>query len=799
MRRWIVSLAFLGVFVGTQACGGGAESTELDVADAGDVSLDGTPDVGPDGASDTGPDGASDTGPDVPLGPPPRVSTAFSVRGSVEQVHAWDATPATRLELVDADGFVAAEGTADEWGALVLRTIAPGAGYALRRVDAPDDYTGPLTVASVDDPPPDPTFYAGQTLTIGFGYLQVRDGTLLSAFVTLPGPPEEGPYPTVVNYSGYSPSRPGHSLGDQVTPFCGDLPVLCDAPDDPSNLVAALNGYATVGVNMRGTGCSGGAYDYFEPLQTLDGYDVVEIVAAQPWVKGHRVGMVGLSFPGIGQLFVGAARPPSLAAIAPQSVIADSATSCLMPGGIYNDGFAFEWHQMVLDRARPYDPGWVKDVVAAGDTICDQHQKQHGQLRDAIAEALEAPFYTDEVAKPVDPSAWVDRVEVPVFLTGQWQDEQTGPHFAALLDKFTGAPVTHFVVTNGVHPDGFAPQDLVAWLDFLALYVADQVPGMPAKVKVLGGVFMSQVFGASMTFPDSAFEDHPDAASARAAYEAEPPVRVIFDSGADPSLPPNAPQGTFEQRFAAWPIPGTVATRFYFQPGGALASSEPAADGGVSSFVHEPEAGHRTMGLTGGINGVTPGWQWAPLVDGRAVAFVTAPLVDDQVLIGHGSADLWIRVDAADADLEVNLTEVRPDGQETYVQSGWLRASHRALRDDATELRPIKSHREEDVAPLVPGEWTLARVELMPFAHVFRAGSRIRLSVDTPGDSRASWRFRLLEFATPPVIEIGHDAAHPSSVALPVVPGVEVPTGLPVCDALRGQPCRAYVPAANGG
>jgi len=325
------------------------------------------------------------------------------------------------------------------------------------------------------------------------------------------------------------------------------------------------------------------------------------------------------------------------------------------------------------------------------------------------------------------------------------------------------------------------------------------VPGMPAKIKVLGGVFMSQVFGTSLQFPDSAFSGFPDAAAARAAYEAEPPVRVIFDTGADPSLPPNAPQGTFEQRFAAWPIPSTIAERYYFQPGGVLAPTEPDGGGGASSFVHDPEAGHRTMGLTGSINGVTPGWQWAPLVDGKAVAFVSEPLAADQALIGHGSADLWIRVDATDADLEVNLTEVRPDGREVYVQSGWLRASHRALRDDATELRPIKSHREEDLAPLVPGEWTLARVEIMPFAHVVRAGSRLRLSVDTPGDSRASWRFRLLEFATPPTIEIGHDDAHPSSLALPLVPGVTIPTDLPPCDALRGQPCRVYVPAANGG
>jgi predicted acyl esterase len=778
----------------------GDDATGTDGADAlpGDVPTDG---AGPlDGiGADADLASPGDAEDDVPVGPPPHQSGAFAVRPSVLQVMAFDAAPGLALELVDADGAVVASGQADEWGALLFRNVAPGKGYSVRPADAPDDYTGPLTVTSIEGSLPDASFYAAQTLTVGYGYLKVRDGTLLSYFLTLPGPVDQGPYPTVVNYSGYSPSRPGHSLGDQVTPFCGDFPVLCDAPDDPSNLVAALNGFATVGVNMRGTGCSGGAYDYFEPLQSLDGYDVIEIVAAQPWVQSHRVGMVGLSFPGISQLFVGAARPPSLAAIAPQSVIADSATSCLMPGGIYNDGFAFSWHQMVLDAALPYAHGWVKDVVAAGDAVCDQHQRQHGQQRDAITEALDAPWYTDEVAKPVDPTAWVDRVQVPVFLTGQWQDEQTGPHFAALLDKFTGAPVTHFVVTNGVHPDGFAPQALIEWLDFLNLYVADRVPGMSSKVKALGTVFMSQVFGAPLPFPASAYQGYPDAAAARAAYEAQPPVRVIFESGADPAAPGNAPKGTFEQRFTAWPIPGTVADRWYLQPDGGLAPGEPPADGGTDAFEHDPEAGERVVGMTGGINSVSPGWQWTPLVDGKAVAYVTEPLADDRALIGHGSVDLWVRVDADDADLEVNLSEVRPDGSETYVQSGWLRASHRALRGDATELRPIHSHRHEDIQPLTPGEWTYVRIEIMPFVHLFRAGSRVRVSIDTPGDSRASWRFRLLPFDTPPVIEIGHDAAHASSVALPLVPGVLIPTALPACDVLRGQMCRTYVPAANGG
>ena len=98
----------------------------------------------------------------------------------------------------------------------------------------------------------------------------MRDGVRLSAMVRFPdqglyGP---GPYPTVVEYSGYSPSDP--------------------ANEEPGARLARVFGYATVSVNLRGTGCSGGVFDVFNPAQMADGYDVIEIVARQGWVAGGR-------------------------------------------------------------------------------------------------------------------------------------------------------------------------------------------------------------------------------------------------------------------------------------------------------------------------------------------------------------------------------------------------------------------------------------------------------------------------------------------------------------------------------
>ncbi len=804
----------LALLLGLAGCGGTDSAADALAPDAaGDAAApDGlAPDTAPDAAGDTAvPDGlAPETAPDaagdaaVPDadpdagGLPPRSSDTYRVRPSVEQVHIWRAPPATAMEVVDAAGAVLATAPTDELGSLVFRLLPPGTGYAVRPVADPADYTGPFDVVSVAASLPPESFYAAQTLSPGFGYLTMRDGTTLSVFTTLPGPPENGPYPTVVNYSGYSPSQPGTSVGPPIDGFCGDYPILCNAPHDPSILIAGLMGYATVGVNIRGTGCSGGAYDYFEPLQALDGYDVIEIVARQPWVLHHKVAMVGLSFPGISQLFVAAARPPSLAAILPQSVIADTGSSTLLPGGIYNNGFALEWIRMVLDRAVPYGDGWVRDQVDAGDTQCEDNQWLHNQRLDAVSKALDNPFYTDEIAQPLDPTSFVDRVNVPVFLTGHWQDEQTGPHFPVLFPHFTGAPIVRLTATNGIHMDGFVPQILMEWKTFLDLYVARRLPTLDPRVASLGTLFMTQIYGAAINFPANRFAGYTDYATALADYEAEPPVRLIFETGADPHVAAGAPDGTFEAQFTDWPIPETVATRFYLQPDGGLSRDLPPAAGGSSAFEHDPEAGQRITLASGSVEGLHPDWDYRQPIAGKAASFVTEPFAADLVLAGHSSVDLYVQATADDADVEVQVTEVRPDGQESFVQNGWLRLSQRALRADATELRPVKTHREADAAPLPPGEWTLARVEVMPFAHLFRAGSRLRLVIDTPGDSCARWRFLTLEQDPPPVVSIAHQAAYPSSLVLSAIPGVAIPTAMPACPALRGQPCRAYVPFAN--
>lgn len=735
---------------------------------------------------------------------------SFEVRESVEQLHVARADPDLEVELVDATGRRVAAGVTDYQGSLIFRKVEPGSGYRLATRETPAQIAGPFTVMSIEGSAPPQEFYASQRIEPGYGYITTRDGTRLSVFVTLPGPIEEGPYPTVVNYSGYDPSKPGGPVLSSSDPFfmfleglCNQNPevdpldVLCVGPNHPTGLIAGLLGYATVGVNLRGTACSGGAYDFFETLQLLDGYDVIETIAAQDWVLHNRVGLVGLSFPGISTLFVARTQPPSLAAITPLSVVANTVVSTLSPGGILNDGFALEWGQQVLDRADPFGHGWEEDRVEVGDTVCEENQLLHSQKVDIIELARSNPFYPPELGDPLAPELFADRIQVPVFTSGSWQDEQTGGHFPALWDDFVNAPIARFQAFNGAHADGLAPHTLIEWKIFLDFYVAQERLPLEPAVPALTPLLFEKLFGARVNLPVERQEEIDAYATfeeALAGYEAEEPVRILFESGGT-AFAPGAPETTFELRFPSWPPPQTEPRRWYLHGDGSLRDFEPSEAESASLFRHDAAKGRETlMTLDGGPAPARFLWNgWLPE---RQAVFVSEPLDEDLVMVGHGSADLWVRCGSEEAELEVVLSEVRPDGLEMYVQSGWLRASQRALAPDATPLRPVKTHLEQDAAPLSTDAFNLARVEIFPFGHVFRAGSRIRLSVETPGGNRARWQFQLTDYGEEVRHAISHSVVYPSSVLLPVIPDVEVPSELPPCE-LRSQPCRPFAEHVN--
>jgi predicted acyl esterase len=723
----------------------------------------------------------------------------FSAHGSVEQVYVTGLSPKQRMTLLGPGGLAVATKSADAQGGLLFRNVKPGTGYRVRRAGG-GAKSGPLRVLSTRPSPPSTKVYDQTIKPQGYQYLRTRDGTRLAidvhppqdvtqvGGVTVPRVPS-GPTPTLIEYSGYGYADPA-------------------GPQNGIAILANLMGFTVVDVNMRGTGCSGGAFDFFEPLQSLDGYDVIETIARQPWVLHHKVGMMGISYGGISQLFTAQTNPPHLAAISPLSVI-DNTQTTLYPGGILNTGFAVAWAKERIHDAEPASPNggqpWAYERIQGGDRTCKANQALHGEAVNLMKKIRDNSHYRPKVADPLSPVTFVDKIHVPVFMACQWTDEQTGGHCPTLAEHMTGTRRKWFTFTNGTHVDSLDPDTFNRWYDFLQLFVARQAPiTRSAVIQAAGPVIYQEAMGiAGVTMPRDPVQEQPTYAGALKMFEGFKPIRVLFDNGAG-GTKPGQPKPAFERSFSKFPIPGTKGRSWYLSGKGGL-TSQPPARAGANSFDWNANAtpltdftGDTAAGK-GGLWTATPPYHWTQDPPGSALSYLTKPLKGNTTVIGAGAVHLWVRSSTPNVDLQATVSEVRPDGHEVFVQNGWVRGNERKLDPaKSTALEPVLSLRKRDVAPMPKGRYVHVTIPLYYEGHTYRAGSRIRVVISAPNGDQPIWSFSETQPKGHANVSIAYSKRRPSRLLLPTVPRLNVPTGLPPCPGLRGEPCRQYQPLKNG-
>jgi uncharacterized protein len=735
--------------------------------------------------------------------PPP---LPFRGHGSIGEAYVTGAPPGAHLTVVSAGGVSVGSGRVDRLGSLIVRNLTSGPGYRFEEgTGSGARRTAAFSVLSTSSTP-SASFYAGQDLHSGLNYVRMRDGILLAATVRLPPGKTlaDGPFPTVIEYSGYNVAGP-HSLVDALEGHASSSdPLLPDTSTVVGSVVAPLLGFATVSVQMRGTGCSGGAFDLFGLPSDYDGYDVVQTVGAQTWVLHHKVGMVGISYSGFSQLVVAGTDPPDLAAITPLSPT-DDLYSTGYPGGIYNDGFAASWIAQRVSDAQPAPQGgqpWAAAEIAAGDTTCLANQRLHLQAQSL--ESLVSPNLgrTPALFTQRSPTAWAEHITVPVFLVGALEDEEVGPQWPALIMALHGDKNVYVTMLNGTHTDSLGPDTISRWLEFLDLYVAGRVPTASPTLAALTPALYAGLTGgaASAPVPPVRFTSAPSVAAAKAAYAVQDPrVRVLFDNGAG-NLGPGALQPTFEAGFTSWPPAGTVV-RFDLGPSGTL---QPAPLRSTSTASFRPDPSVRPaddLAASANAWAAQPPYDWTTVPAANGIAFETPAFTNATTVVGPASLDLMLKSTAPVTDLQVTVTEVRPgEHQEEYVTSGFLRSSNRTMSSASTVLDPVPTYLAADRRGLPNGRFTLVRVPVDPIAHTFRAGTRLRIVISAPGGDRPSWAFDTPATHGRVVDTVALGGAHGSSLVLNEVHGVHgvVPTAaLPACGALRGEPCRAYSPLGN--
>jgi uncharacterized protein len=519
--------------------------------------------------------------------------------------------------------------------------------------------------------------------------------------------------------------------------YCeGTSPMTCNEGEDAKALLAA--GYAVLGVAIRGTGCSQGQFDFRDPVENRDGAAAVTWAARQPWSTGH-VGMFGDSFPGLTQPGVAALRPKGLDAIAPWQIVDDVYRDVAYPGGVANAEFGAFW---ALGDQPSASTSSAVQGASAGDAQCAQSPALQAAVNPTtnIFVAGTRNHYMDPFWRSRTVGAAASRISVPTFGCATWQDDEVGSRSTWTLWPRLNPALTWLVASNGYHS-----------MCVVSKRITNQL------VRFFDRFLKGDTNG----------------------FKTTPHVQIWHDTTSTTDAEP-----TWISTSSRWP-PATKRTRLYLANGAALTNTSPNRAQPADSYLSPTVSAGTEDGVVFGQNGEL--WTQPGTPDGP-LAYTTRKLSHTVELLGPASLNLWLKSTATDTNLQATITEVRPDGQEVYVARGWLRASQRRLDHRASTARlPVETDLLSDNRQLVPGKPTFMRLAVFPFDYVLRAGSRIRLIIDTPSQT-GGWNFEPLEKSG--LNSILHDSKHPSEIVLGAVPGGPAPAGYPACDTLLNQPCR---------
>lgn len=552
-------------------------------------------------------------------------------------------------------------------GALVAALVVPAAAMPPSRRDA-----SPLRVPA-----------ASYQTASEYVMIRMDDGVRLGATITFPSKDGKtrapGVFPVMLSMTPYG--RDG-VCGCGVQTFY------------PSR------GIASAVVDVRGTGGSEGNLDgnYFSPREQRDGYELVEWLGTQKWSNG-KVGMDGGSYVGITQYLTAEQQPPHLAAIAPDVSLSD----------LYRDAYTFDGVPDLFFDGQYLGvqggPGLASgDVPFGGDsgagTSTDPQVHVQGAVDTAGAKAGQAqgrPVMFDYLARPNDdewyhqrsPFYRVNRIKVPVLIFDGWRD---GAFVRGDLEMYHRLAQRHGVETRidvsaCTHKGCGAPFD----------------PTHPAN----GG---DDLQANEFDFMSHYLLGTPEHAAAPVSFR----------------MQPSGPYVSATQ----WPPRGTKFTRYYLGNGGAMSAQRVKTES-TASYATNPTAGLSMSLNSYGTIAISP---FVPtdqrLEEEQGLTWRTAPARKPQQLAGPIQLHLVASSTADNTDFVARLCDVAPDGSETVITEGALRASHRALDLHRSSIGS-PYHLDTHPAPLAPNRRTAFDIAIIPTAFQLDPGHSLQVRVTT--------------------------------------------------------------------
>jgi len=535
--------------------------------------------------------------------------------------------------------------------------------------------------------------------------ITVRDGTRIGAAIYMPE--ASGRYPALLAASPYRYDNNALPAGPQfLWRETGPIEFY------------VKSGYAYVHMDVRGSGKSGGEFEFLGENEQRDLYDVIEWIAKQPWSNG-KVGGLGQSYFCMSQWWMGIMAPPALACLGAYDGLNDPYRASCYQGGIPGQFIpGYWWNQNRIINRFPANGAAPRVQETDLDMLVTSH-----------------PAY-DDFWRTRCASERLHEIKVPLYSVGIW----------GKVDLHTRGNIEGFRRTKG-------PRKL-------------QMRGPPnawAANAEFNGVELHEK--VMLPFYDRFLKGKETEWDKRPAVEYFVRGANVFRTS--DQWPPTGVQ------YKTWHLHAGPSGSVTSLNDGVLSVSAPSGTGSTAYSYPNP-------GWVSGVVGFGPGGPAGGFDPVRRVlTFTTAPLERDLEIAGPIKLVLYASSTRNDTDFIVKLSEQSPQPPEDrgkglnpasqVVTKGWLRASHRALDEKhSTEMEPYHLHTRPK--PIKPGGVYKFDISVEPNAFRFKKGNRIRLEI-VNGDSPITdvlWT----HYYQPNKIgqdTIWHSAKYPSSLVLPVM------------------------------
>ena len=535
------------------------------------------------------------------------------------------------------------------------------------------------------------------------------DGTVLSASFHVPTdlatgkpanpPARSGGFPVLLSETPY-----GKSFEDPIDPYLVE------------------RGYIGVSVDVAGTGGSTGQSQLFGPAEAADSVQAINWAANRP-NSDRKVGMVGISYMAIDQLFAAAAVGPNspLKAIFPVAASVDPYRDLFVSGGLVN-----------MESSLGLIVGY------AGPRTLTSLEEQSSKPADALALSIEHGLDL----LPFEGQTLIDVLaNGPRRFDGSWW-QQRAPE--GVLPQIVKNNVAMYLVGGEYDVFQRGEPQLYSELQNLATGHSQFAPMAPDQAvspdyQLLFGPWDhgDEGSGINLELLQLQWFDQWLKGENTGIVATTTPLHVIEPTG-----------GTFNA--TDYPVESTSPQRFYLGPNSRLTTTAPNAEGGSDTllFTHLSNPCDRsTQQWSAGVIpssdcGDTGPSPWPAPTE---LTYTTAPVPSPVTIAGPIGLTVQATSITPETMWVANLEDVAPNGTATSLSGGALIGSMRTLDTTRSGLWPGASNAAGGAAtvlpyypftqasekPVTPGLVTRFDIENRPVFATLKPGHSLRLVLGT--------------------------------------------------------------------